>query len=69
MFSFTSDLIPRLVYIHQYINTGTAAGFMDFRLSKFNVSDFNDLERPDNATLDVPIAQPVCRYIRPGVLK
>lgn len=36
--AFTSDFIPRLVYQYYYSEKGTLEGYVDFTLSRFNVS-------------------------------
>ncbi|XP_047246135.1 anoctamin-2b isoform X3 [Girardinichthys multiradiatus] len=57
--SFTSDLIPRLVYQYMYSPTGTMNGFIDHTLSFFNVSNFKTGTAPHNSDHgDVT----VCRY-------
>nr|XP_057933639.1 anoctamin-1a isoform X1 [Doryrhamphus excisus] len=38
--AFTSDFIPRLVYLYMYSPDGTMHGFVNHTLSYFNVSDF-----------------------------
>ena len=37
--AFTSDFIPRLVYMYSY-SDGTLAGFVESRLAYFNISDY-----------------------------
>ncbi|KAG7270816.1 hypothetical protein CRUP_037150 [Coryphaenoides rupestris] len=44
--SFTSDFIPRLVYLYMYSPTGTMHGFIDHTLSHFNVSHFRQGTTP-----------------------
>ncbi|XP_066108369.1 anoctamin-1 isoform X1 [Saccopteryx bilineata] len=59
--SFTSDFIPRLVYLYMYSQTGTMHGFVNHTLSSFNVSDFQDGTAP-NDPLDLGYEVHVCRY-------
>ncbi|KAM8740906.1 anoctamin-2b isoform 2-T2 [Acanthopagrus schlegelii] len=57
--SFTSDFIPRLVYLYMFSQTGTMHGFIDHTLSYFNVSNFKPGTAPQNSELgDIT----VCRY-------
>jgi len=60
--AFTSELIPRLVYKYKYSPDGSMYGFTDFSLSRFNVTDFKDSSRPENATLNVAVPEQFCRY-------
>ncbi|KAI1882094.1 hypothetical protein AGOR_G00247150 [Albula goreensis] len=57
--SFTSDFIPRLVYLYMYSETGTMHGFIDHTLSYFNVSNFKPGTAP-TALEDPEVI--VCRY-------
>ncbi|XP_036978026.1 anoctamin-2b isoform X3 [Acanthopagrus latus] len=57
--SFTSDFIPRLVYLYMFSQTGTMHGFIDHTLSYFNVSNFKPGTAPQSSELgDIT----VCRY-------
>ena len=38
--AFTSDFIPKLVYRYSYSDAGTLAGYVNNRLSYFNISDY-----------------------------
>ncbi|KAJ8249850.1 hypothetical protein COCON_G00230660 [Conger conger] len=58
--SFTSDFIPRLVYLYMYSETGTMHGFIDHTLSYFNVSDFRAGTAPNSSPEDQEVAY--CRY-------
>ncbi|XP_036375671.1 anoctamin-2-like [Megalops cyprinoides] len=58
--SFTSDFIPRLVYLYMYSETGTMHGFIDHTLSYFNVSNFKPGTAPDFSQADKEVL--VCRY-------
>nr|XP_034972908.1 anoctamin-1 isoform X2 [Zootoca vivipara] len=59
--SFTSDFIPRLVYLYMYSESGTMHGFVNHTLSYFNVSDFQDGTAPNDAMeLGYPVQ--ICRY-------
>uniref|UniRef100_A0A8I3W3F3 Anoctamin n=1 Tax=Callithrix jacchus TaxID=9483 RepID=A0A8I3W3F3_CALJA len=59
--SFTSDFIPRLVYLYLYSKDGTMHGFVNHTLSSFNVSDFQDGTAP-NDPLDLGYEVRICRY-------
>ncbi|XP_066439531.1 anoctamin-1 isoform X2 [Eleutherodactylus coqui] len=59
--SFTSDFIPRLVYLYMYSPDGTMHGFLNNTLAYFNVSDFKPGTGPN---IDEEVGYPVeiCRY-------
>ncbi|XP_054426481.1 anoctamin-1 isoform X2 [Pteronotus mesoamericanus] len=59
--SFTSDFIPRLVYLYMYSKNGTMDGFVNHTLSSFNVSDFQEGTAP-NDPLDLGYEVHICRY-------
>ncbi|XP_076965063.1 anoctamin-1 isoform X1 [Callospermophilus lateralis] len=59
--SFTSDFIPRLVYLYMYSRNGTMHGFVNHTLSFFNVSDFQNGTAP-NDPLDLGYEVQICRY-------
>lgn len=61
MISFTSDFIPRLVYLYTYSENGTMHGFVNHTLSSFNVSDFQDGTAPSDP-LDLGYEVQICRY-------
>ncbi|XP_055938887.1 anoctamin-4-like isoform X2 [Argiope bruennichi] len=61
MIAYTSDFIPRLVYMFVTSKNRTLDGYIDNSLSLFNTSDFSDEVRPDEPMLgDLKIT--VCRY-------
>ena len=59
----TSEFIPRTVYQYQFSPDGTLKGYLNWSLSHFNVNDFNDMERPEDATLNVATVQQYCRFV------
>uniref|UniRef100_A0A8C9QG61 Anoctamin n=1 Tax=Spermophilus dauricus TaxID=99837 RepID=A0A8C9QG61_SPEDA len=59
--SFTSDFIPRLVYLYMYSQNGTMHGFVNHTLSFFNVSDFQNGTAPSDP-LDLGYEVQICRY-------
>nr|XP_036867307.1 anoctamin-1 isoform X6 [Manis javanica] len=59
--SFTSDFIPRLVYLYMYSENGTMHGFVNHTLSSFNVSDFQNGTAP-NDPMDLGYEVQICRY-------
>nr|XP_019611238.1 PREDICTED: anoctamin-1 isoform X4 [Rhinolophus sinicus] len=59
--SFTSDFIPRLVYLYMYSKDGTMHGFVNHTLSSFDVSDFQNGTAP-NDPLDLGYKVQICRY-------
>nr|XP_035955473.1 anoctamin-1 isoform X6 [Halichoerus grypus] len=59
--SFTSDFIPRLVYLYMYSESGTMHGFVNHTLSSFNVSDFQNGTAP-NDPMDLGYEVQICRY-------
>ncbi|KAM9148290.1 anoctamin-1 isoform 1-T1 [Pangshura tecta] len=59
--SFTSDFIPRLVYLYMYSENGTMHGFVNHTLSSFNVSDFQGGTAP-NDPMELGYKVQICRY-------
>ncbi|XP_075423741.1 anoctamin-1 isoform X3 [Ascaphus truei] len=59
--SFTSDFIPRLVYLYMYSADGTMHGFVNHTLSYFNVSDFKPDTEP-SAEQELGYQVVICRY-------
>ncbi|XP_039393424.1 anoctamin-1 isoform X1 [Mauremys reevesii] len=59
--SFTSDFIPRLVYLYMYSENGTMHGFVNHTLSSFNVSDFQGGTAP-NEPMELGYEVRICRY-------
>ncbi|KAH7938586.1 hypothetical protein HPB51_028897 [Rhipicephalus microplus] len=59
--AYTSDFIPRLVYRLVYSSDYSLHGFVNFTLSSFDTSDFDNDTRPDKATLDGVVVRE-CRY-------
>lgn len=60
--AFTSELIPKLVYVYRSEGDGTLNGYVDFSLSYFFVSQFSNSSRPENPTAVVNYTMPYCRY-------
>ncbi|XP_039625909.1 anoctamin-2b [Polypterus senegalus] len=58
--SFTSDFIPRLVYLYMYSETGTMHGFINHTLSYFNVTHFKPGTAPTLSQFDKEML--ICRY-------
>ncbi|XP_060741422.1 anoctamin-1 isoform X1 [Tachysurus vachellii] len=59
--SFTSDFIPRLVYLYMYSNDGSMHGFVNHTLSHFNVSHFQNGTGPVSS-LYAGFQVEICRY-------
>ncbi|XP_053576547.1 anoctamin-1 isoform X3 [Bombina bombina] len=59
--SFTSDFIPRLVYLYMYSPDGTMHGFVNHTLSYFNISDFKPATDP-SAEEELGYKVVMCRY-------
>ncbi|KAM5247646.1 anoctamin-1 isoform 2-T2 [Ctenodactylus gundi] len=59
--SFTSDFIPRLVYLYMYSPDGTMRGFVNHTLSSFNTSDFQSGTAPSDP-LELGYEVQICRY-------
>jgi len=56
---WTSDLVPKMVYEREESEDGSLTGYVNFSLSTFNVSDFNDTA-PDPDLFDRNYT--TCRY-------
>lgn len=48
--SYTSDFIPRLVYMYQYSNSNNLVGYVKSSLSAFNTSQYTNEMGPENRT-------------------
>lgn len=46
--AFTSDFVPRMVYIMYYSENRSLDGYIEFSLSKFNTSEFEHNSKPNN---------------------
>lgn len=46
--AFTSDMIPRLVFMYAYQPDGSMKGYINNSLSVFNISEFKLDNRPEN---------------------
>ncbi|KAK8776178.1 hypothetical protein V5799_030477 [Amblyomma americanum] len=62
LIAYTSDFIPRMLYRMVHSREHSLRGFVNFTLSSFDTSDYDDETRPDNATLDGIIVRE-CRYL------
>lgn len=62
LIAYTSDFIPRLLYRMVHSRDHTLRGFVNFTMSAFDTSDFDDETRPENATLDGIVVRE-CRYL------
>ncbi|XP_064490152.1 anoctamin-5-like isoform X1 [Ornithodoros turicata] len=62
LIAYTSDFIPRLLYRLVHTKDNSLRGFVNFTLSTFDTADYDDENRPENATLDGIIVKQ-CRYI------
>ncbi|XP_075727736.1 anoctamin-4-like isoform X2 [Rhipicephalus microplus] len=62
LIAYTSDFIPRMLYRMVHSKGHNLRGFVNFTLSSFDTSDFDDETRPDNATLDGIVVRQ-CRYL------
>uniref|UniRef100_A0AAZ3R5R7 Anoctamin n=1 Tax=Oncorhynchus tshawytscha TaxID=74940 RepID=A0AAZ3R5R7_ONCTS len=51
--AFTSDMIPRLVYMYAYSNDLSMKGYINNSLSVFNISGFSEDNRPDDGEMSV----------------
>lgn len=56
--AFTSNFIPRLVYMMTVNKDHTDVGFLEHSLAYFNTSHFDERTAPSNTSMDVD----VCRY-------
>ena len=59
--SFTSDLIPRIVYQYMYSPNGSMYGFIDHTLSYFNVSNFRPGTMPLSSSYPHDVM--LCRWV------
>ncbi|KAH9380584.1 hypothetical protein HPB48_020364 [Haemaphysalis longicornis] len=62
LIAYTSDFIPRLLYRMVHSRDHSLRGFVNFTMSAFDTSDFDDETRPENATLDGIVVRE-CRYL------
>ena len=60
--AFTSELIPKLVYVYKISPDGSLHGYVNHSLSYFHVKDFTKNSRPDKPTSVVNYTMPTCRY-------
>ena len=62
MLAFTSELIPRLVWIYYKSPDGNLDGFTDWSMSRFKVADFLNDSRPENPMKNGLKPQEFCRF-------
>ncbi|XP_076372958.1 anoctamin-5-like [Tachypleus tridentatus] len=60
--AYTTNFIPRLVYMFIYSYDGSLRGYVNNSLSYFDTSDFTDISKPENMTLDGKHVY-TCRYL------
>ncbi|GFV23476.1 anoctamin-2 [Trichonephila clavipes] len=60
MIAYTSDFIPRLVYMFVTSDDRTLNGYINNSLSYFDTNHFSDETRPEQSDLD-NVTVPVCR--------
>ena len=58
---WTSDFVPKLVYVNTDSKDGTLTGYVNHSLSFFNVDDFQNRSKPDNPKVDEFGIVTVCR--------
>lgn len=59
--AFTSDMIPRMVYLYAYSNESNMKGYINDSLSVFNVSHIPEAHMPDELTLRLKNVTTICR--------
>ncbi|XP_077492783.1 anoctamin-4-like isoform X2 [Amblyomma americanum] len=62
LIAFTSEFIPRLVYQVRHSKGLSLSGYVNFTMALFDTSDYDDVHRPNNGTLDGSIVRE-CRYV------
>ena len=60
--AFTSEFIPKLVYRYSYSPSDNLDGYVDWTLSYFNVSDFEDSSKPSDNKSELFGTVTICRY-------
>ncbi|XP_075877433.1 anoctamin-5-like isoform X3 [Nelusetta ayraudi] len=60
--AFTSDMIPRMVYLYAYSKESNMKGYINDSLSVFNVSHIPEDHMPDEFTLRLRNVTTTCRY-------
>lgn len=60
--AFTSDMIPRMVYLYAYSKEFNMKGYINDSLSVFNVSHIPPAHMPDEITLRLQNITTTCRY-------
>lgn len=59
--AFTSDMIPRMVYLYAYSKESSMKGYINDSLSVFNVSHIPPAHMPDEVTLRLKNVTTTCR--------
>ncbi|XP_022244128.1 anoctamin-4-like [Limulus polyphemus] len=62
LIAYTTNFIPRLVYMFIYSYDGSLTGYVNNSLSYFDTSDFTDINKPETMTLDGKHVH-TCRYL------
>ncbi|XP_064628631.1 anoctamin-4-like isoform X6 [Lineus longissimus] len=60
--AYTSDFIPKLVYLYEYSPDGKLTGYMNNSLSVFNVTNFQPGSAPEDPRTDIFGTVIYCRY-------
>lgn len=59
--AFTSDMIPRMVYLYAYSKESNMRGYINESLSVFNISHIPPAHMPDELTLRLKNVTTTCR--------
>lgn len=59
--AFTSDMIPRMVYLYAYSEHKNMEGYIDNSLSMYNISQIDKANMPEDYNATTTITD-ICRY-------